>query len=73
MPIGGKILDEIDAAIRLRDKLLLILSIGSDVVWRDYFQGDQRSMPPDMMLQCIPTATLRVLIYGVATLTCGHH
>jgi hypothetical protein len=26
MPIGGKILDEIDAAIRLRDKLLLILS-----------------------------------------------
>jgi len=26
MPIGGKILDEIDAAIRLRDKVLLILS-----------------------------------------------
>ena len=26
MPIGGKIRDEIDAAIRLRDKLLLILS-----------------------------------------------
>jgi hypothetical protein len=26
MPIGGKILDEIDSAIRLRDKLLLILS-----------------------------------------------
>jgi len=26
MPIGGKILDEIDRAIRLRDKLLLILS-----------------------------------------------
>jgi hypothetical protein len=26
MPIGGKILDEIDTAIRLRDKLLLILS-----------------------------------------------
>ncbi len=26
LPIGGKILDEIDAAIRLRDKLLLILS-----------------------------------------------
>jgi hypothetical protein len=26
MPIGGKILDEIDAAIRFRDKLLLILS-----------------------------------------------
>jgi uncharacterized protein YjbI with pentapeptide repeats len=26
MPIGGKILDEIDAAIRLRDKLLLIVS-----------------------------------------------
>jgi TIR domain len=26
MPIGAKILDEIDAAIRLRDKLLLILS-----------------------------------------------
>ncbi len=33
LPIGGKILDEIDAAIRLRDKVLLILSehsIGSD-------------------------------------------
>jgi hypothetical protein len=26
LPIGGKILDEIDAAIRLRDKLLLIVS-----------------------------------------------
>ena len=26
MPIGGKILDEIDSAIRLRDKVLLILS-----------------------------------------------
>lgn len=26
MPIGGKILDEIDAAIRLRDKLLVVLS-----------------------------------------------
>jgi hypothetical protein len=26
MPIGGKILDEIDTAIRLRDKVLLILS-----------------------------------------------
>jgi hypothetical protein len=26
MPIGGKILDEIDDAIRLRDKVLLILS-----------------------------------------------
>jgi hypothetical protein len=26
LPIGGKILDEIDAAIRLRDKVLLILS-----------------------------------------------
>jgi len=26
MPIGGKILDEIDSAIRLRDKLLLIIS-----------------------------------------------
>jgi hypothetical protein len=26
MPIGGKILDEIDAAIRLREKLLLIVS-----------------------------------------------
>jgi hypothetical protein len=26
LPIGGKILDEIDAGIRLRDKLLLILS-----------------------------------------------
>jgi hypothetical protein len=26
MPIGGKILDEIDAAIRLRDKLLLVMS-----------------------------------------------
>jgi hypothetical protein len=26
MPIGGKILDEIDVAIRLRDKVLLILS-----------------------------------------------
>jgi TIR domain len=26
MPIGGRILDEIDHAIRLRDKLLLILS-----------------------------------------------
>jgi hypothetical protein len=26
MPIGGKILDEIDEAIRLREKLLLILS-----------------------------------------------
>jgi isopentenyl diphosphate isomerase/L-lactate dehydrogenase-like FMN-dependent dehydrogenase len=26
MPIGGKILDEIDAGIRLRDKVLLILS-----------------------------------------------
>ena len=26
MPIGGKILDEIDAAIRLRDKVVLILS-----------------------------------------------
>ena len=26
IPIGGKILDEIDAAIRLRDKVLLILS-----------------------------------------------
>jgi len=35
LPIGGKILDEIDAAIRLRDKVLLILSehsIGSDWV-----------------------------------------
>ena len=35
MPIGGKILDEIDAAIRLREKLLLILSehaIASDWV-----------------------------------------
>jgi TIR domain/Pentapeptide repeats (8 copies) len=29
MPIGGKILDEIDSAIRLRDKLLLILSAQS--------------------------------------------
>jgi hypothetical protein len=29
MPIGGKILDEIDSAIRLRDKLLLILSENS--------------------------------------------
>jgi len=29
MPIGGKILDEIDAAIRLRDKLFLILSRAS--------------------------------------------
>jgi TIR domain len=26
LPIGGKILDEIDVAIRLRDKVLLILS-----------------------------------------------
>jgi TIR domain len=26
LPIGGKILDEIDAAIRLRDKVLLVLS-----------------------------------------------
>jgi hypothetical protein len=26
MPIGGKILDEIDSAIRLRDKVLVILS-----------------------------------------------
>jgi TIR domain/Pentapeptide repeats (8 copies) len=35
MPIGGKILDEVHAAIRLRDKVLLILSehsIGSDWV-----------------------------------------
>jgi hypothetical protein len=35
LPIGGKILDEIDAAIRLRDKVLLILSeqsINSDWV-----------------------------------------
>jgi uncharacterized protein YjbI with pentapeptide repeats len=35
LPIGGKILDEIDAAIRLRDKVVLILSehsIGSDWV-----------------------------------------
>jgi TIR domain/Pentapeptide repeats (8 copies) len=35
LPIGGKILDEIDAAIRLRDKVLLILSehsIGSNWV-----------------------------------------
>jgi uncharacterized protein YjbI with pentapeptide repeats len=35
LPIGGKIRDEIDAAIRLRDKVLLILSehsIGSDWV-----------------------------------------
>jgi hypothetical protein len=35
LPIGGKIFDEIDAAIRLRDKVLLILSehsIGSDWV-----------------------------------------
>jgi hypothetical protein len=35
MPIGGKILDEIHTAIRLRDKVLLILSehsIGSDWV-----------------------------------------
>lgn len=35
LPIGGKILDEIDTAIRLRDKVLLILSehsIGSDWV-----------------------------------------
>jgi uncharacterized protein YjbI with pentapeptide repeats len=35
MPIGGKLLDEIDAAIRLRDKVLLILSdhsINSDWV-----------------------------------------
>ncbi|MEY2527469.1 MAG: hypothetical protein QOE73_2240 [Verrucomicrobiota bacterium] len=35
LPIGSKILDEIDAAIRLRDKLILILSersIGSDWV-----------------------------------------
>jgi hypothetical protein len=35
LPIGGKMLDEIDAAIRLRDKVLLILSehsIGSDWV-----------------------------------------
>jgi hypothetical protein len=35
LPIGGRILDEIDAAIRLRDKVLLILSehsIGSDWV-----------------------------------------
>lgn len=29
LPIGGKILDEIDAAIRLRDKLLLVLSENS--------------------------------------------
>jgi hypothetical protein len=29
LPIGGKILDEIDAAIRVRDKLLLILSAHS--------------------------------------------
>src|ERR1041385_1620858 len=29
MPIGGKILDEIDAAIRLRDRVLLILSAHS--------------------------------------------
>jgi hypothetical protein len=26
LPIGGKIMDEIDAAVRLRDKLLLVLS-----------------------------------------------
>jgi uncharacterized protein YjbI with pentapeptide repeats len=35
LPIGGRMLDEIDAAIRLRDKVLLILSehsIGSDWV-----------------------------------------
>ena len=35
LPIGGRILDEIDAAIRMRDKVLLILSehsIGSDWV-----------------------------------------
>lgn len=35
LPVGGKILDEIDTAIRLRDKVLLILSehsIGSDWV-----------------------------------------
>jgi TIR domain/Pentapeptide repeats (8 copies) len=42
MPIGGKLLDEIDAAIRLRDKVLLILSdhsINSDWVEDEVTKG----------------------------------
>jgi uncharacterized protein YjbI with pentapeptide repeats len=42
MPIGGKLLDEIDAAIRLRDKVLLILSkhsIKSDWVEDEVLKG----------------------------------
>jgi hypothetical protein len=42
MPIGGKILDEIDSAIRLRDKVLLILSehsIKSDWVEDEVSKG----------------------------------
>jgi TIR domain/Pentapeptide repeats (8 copies) len=42
LPIGGKILDEIDAAIRLRDKVLLILSkhsIKSDWVEDEVTKG----------------------------------
>jgi hypothetical protein len=50
MKIGAKILDTIDEAIRLRDKVLLILSDASlasewvedEVTWRR--AGDRRSM-----------------------------
>ena len=38
MPIGAKILDAIDEAIRLRDKVLLILSKGS--VASDWVEGE---------------------------------
>jgi uncharacterized protein YjbI with pentapeptide repeats len=38
MPIGGKILDEIDAAIRLRDKVLLILS--RDALTSDWVEDE---------------------------------
>jgi uncharacterized protein YjbI with pentapeptide repeats len=66
LPIGGRILDEIDAAIRVRDKLLVILSENSirsdwveDEVKTAYEEERRRGQTMLLFVWMIPLWTLR--------------